>query len=327
MRNVNGRGRFRPTDWIPEYAVPEFPRDVAVDDFDQDGDPDLIIVCAEFDGFSMPDVLLLNDGTGHMTIGPLTLWDASSAVDTDDIDGDSYPDIYVASTFNCEDHCPPDEDSLLHNALPRPFEFLPPPPVPEPESSSDVILADFTGNGVADILVASVSPRGVHLFVNDGTGNFSEASETNLPHDSTSLTPQRFDAGDIDGDGDLDVVGGVSEPSTLNQLWINDGAGLFSAVPDAFPANEWNLNLALFDADGDSDLDLLDVGEKDLLYLNDGNGSFSQGGSLPPRVGGWVADIAAGDVDGDGDMDLLLGVHGYDRLWINDGSGSFVQAN
>jgi len=94
---------------------------------------------------------------------------------------------------------------------------------------------------------------------------------------------------------------------------------------------------ALFDADGDGDLDALIVGATPLpgctrevagtqLFRNDGRGRFSPWGDGWPAHGlGYGMGVAVGDVDGDGDRDLFLANFGASRLLRNDG-GRFVDA-
>ncbi len=92
---------------------------------------------------------------------------------------------------------------------------------------------------------------------------------------------------------------------------------------------------ALFDADGDADLDLYlvqsgrleDDGsppEIDRFYLNQGGGRFRNAtagsGAEDPRYG---MGAACGDVDNDGDTDLFVTNVGRDTLLANEGSGRF----
>ena len=96
---------------------------------------------------------------------------------------------------------------------------------------------------------------------------------------------------------------------------------------------------ALFDADGDGDLDAYLIRGHDLdgspdpttstnrFYLNDGNGHFTDG-TANAGLGdaGYGTGVAVADIDGDGDLDLYLANLGQDRLFINDGTGRFTIA-
>ena len=87
-------------------------------------------------------------------------------------------------------------------------------------------------------------------------------------------------------------------------------------------------SVALGDVDGDGDLDLVfgnwgPAGGQNLLFLNDGKGSFTDATAsrLPKDSDGTYA-VAVGDVDGDGDLDLVFGNWGtlflqQNRLYLN----------
>ena len=93
--------------------------------------------------------------------------------------------------------------------------------------------------------------------------------------------------------------------------------------------------VALFDADGDEDLDLFFVQGADLrdpsadlggdqLWLNRGDGTFTDGteaAGIDEHRFGMGATV--GDADGDGDLDLFVTNVGQNVLWVNDGAGRF----
>ena len=117
-------------------------------------------------------------------------------------------------------------------------------------------------------------------------------------------------AGDLDGDGDVDLVvtnfGG-------DVVLINDGAGRFSARPLDLqaPARAWSSSAALADADGDGDLDLYVAG-----YLD-----------YDPEHNLFCGEPARGDQPerrDHCDPSMFAGAH--DRLFLNDGAGRFADA-
>jgi len=92
--------------------------------------------------------------------------------------------------------------------------------------------------------------------------------------------------------------------------------------------------VALFDKDGDGDLDLFMVQSGSLvrpeasdhrLYENDGSGRFldvTRASGITP--GGYGMGVAAADYDADGDVDLYITCVGPNRLLQNDGGGRFT---
>ena len=127
--------------------------------------------------------------------------------------------------------------------------------------------------------------------------------------------------GDVDGDGDQDFFLGGAK-GQAGQLFVSDGAGAFSKkeVPvfDRWMESE-DMGVVFFDCDGDGDLDLFVAHGSseeapghssycDQLFLNDGQGNFSEApdGTIPklPMSSG---PVACADVDRDGDLDLFVG--------------------
>jgi hypothetical protein len=165
------------------------------------------------------------------------------------------------------------------------------------------------------------------LYQNDGTGRFTDVTVSFLPIESDAT--QALALGDVDGDGDVDlVVGNIGQ----NRLHLNDGSGWFTdATAARLPVDDdETVALALVDVDGDSDRDLIVVNEgyeqHIKLYLNDGAGAFTDAtaGRMPAFCG---ASVAAGDVDRDGDTDVVVGrLNQQNLLLLNDGAGVFADA-
>ncbi|HET6202411.1 MAG TPA: VCBS repeat-containing protein [Planctomycetota bacterium] len=145
-----------------------------------------------------------------------------------------------------------------------------------------------------------------------------------LPWDATAST-NAVALGDVDGDGDLDLLLGNED---LDRLYLNGGLGLFRIAPSNLPAVvDDTYALALGDVDGDGDFDLL-LGNngQSRLYLNDGSGVLADATGQLPTLSDATRALALGDVDGDGDLDEFIGNIGQDRLYLNGGAGAFSNA-
>ncbi|MCK5944021.1 MAG: VCBS repeat-containing protein [Planctomycetes bacterium] len=140
---------------------------------------------------------------------------------------------------------------------------------------------------------------------------------------------------DVDGDGDLDLLGSPSHLIAGLALLRNDGGGVFIDVTAANLPTIWSgigaaSSVTAFDADGDGDVDLFATatGQPSVLLRNTGGGAFVIGQTIPVAFS--QRGSAAADFDGDGDVDVavcgaaLLGSR--DRVLLNDGSGQFPSA-
>jgi len=215
----------------------------------------------------------------------------------------------------------------------RQFRELPRLSLPaRTDPTSDVVLADVDGDGDLDLLTAN--PRNplqldfqTKLLLNDGNGRFSDGT-SGLPKDV--LSTNSVAPGDVDGDGDVDLVLAISDFATgaPNRLYLGNGKGQFTdATSGRIPkSSELTYHIRLADFDGDGDLDFVAANfQQDRLYANDGKGVFTDvtKPSLPTSTA-WTKDIATGDVDGDGDIDLVLASPARNRLYLNDGKGRFT---
>jgi len=138
--------------------------------------------------------------------------------------------------------------------------------------------------------------------LNNGAGALTAGQEIAVG----SGTSANAILGDVDGDGDLDVVGFANFSNTLT-LRLNDGTGKFGGTQQV-PLSASATQIALYDLDGDHDLDLLASANftgKVMVRLNDGTGGFSVGQEV--ALTSSLTSFTLGDADGDGDLDLLIG--------------------
>ncbi|MCA9996866.1 MAG: VCBS repeat-containing protein, partial [Anaerolineales bacterium] len=129
------------------------------------------------------------------------------------------------------------------------------------------------------------------------------------------------DVGDIDGDGDLDIVfaNGNEQTSEPNQIYLNDGLGNFELywqqpISEARPSGD----VALGDYDNDGDLDVVFGNHgvnNDQLYRNDYPQGFQKVWESDTRVS--TSSVTWGDLDGDGDLDLFIATQSYYVVYEN----------
>ncbi|MCU0867691.1 MAG: VCBS repeat-containing protein [Planctomycetes bacterium] len=314
-------------------------------DLDGDGDIDLI-------GFDGTQRTRRNDGSGNFTavgsVPLLTQQPWRTPQHAIDLDGDGYRELLSLDT-----HCRPvvlrhGGDFVFTDVAAAWFEAQVPTAV-------DYVWAaaawfDVDGDGDVDCITGGAEGRSTssttvgippRLYLDAGSApgpRFVEATKTLFPRLQYDGTPAA--AGDVDGDGDADLVFGG--------LWLQGSDGRYVPGPALPPATGFSflpINgpglLRDFDGDGDLDLFLTDGPGRGMpasglvprLCRNDGNGSFT-GVALPPSTFTVGTACAAGDVDGDGDLDLVLGGRSPDfdntgvRLILlrNDGNLVFADA-
>lgn len=217
-------------------------------------------------------------------------------------------------------------------------------------------VLDYDGDGLLDLyLIDGTHPKegGNRLFRNRGQFTFEDVTER------AGVRGHAYGMGcavaDYDGDGHPDLY--VTNYGT-NILYRNRGDGTFEDVTSraGVAGGGWSTVAAFFDADGDGDLDLYVgryvrftekskqlcgrmgvmvgcdpaeyVAEPDLLYLNQGNGTFREGaaqaGLRDPN--GRALGVLVDDYDGDRRPDLYVANDGSgDYLFHNEGAGHFKE--
>ncbi|GGF03992.1 FG-GAP-like repeat-containing protein [Hymenobacter cavernae] len=191
---------------------------------------------------------------------------------------------------------------------------------------TSIALGDIDGDADLDLLVgATIGVGTVNLLLNDGTGRFTE----NFSQAVTARNPTELTLGDIDGDGDLDLLALYGAGNIVN-VALNNGNGSF-ASPQGVAVGSSPSRLVLGDVDGDNDLDIITASASTKtvgVRLNNGSGAFSNGSTL--TLANSPLALRLGDVDGDSDLDLLLtsgnGTTGGVSVRLNNGTGTFSGA-
>jgi hypothetical protein len=196
--------------------------------------------------------------------------------------------------------------------------------VPGLEGPNQIHNADYNNDGVLDFYFADTGTGSMDgqvdsYFLSQPDGTWLESSDTHLSHSNFEVWDHGAATGDIDNDGDMDIV--ITEANRYERgtsFWclMNDGTG-YLKKRKCGGSNAFGLELA--DMDGDGDLDALVGGhEKEYsnpnnngftgIVWNDGNGNFSQKTKVQyyKKKYNTIPEISASDLDNDGDLDIVI---------------------
>lgn len=300
----SGNGSFAATTLVP------LPMVLQASSADLDGDGRTDIVASNEDGV-LSTLFAYQDGSFPTGFG-LTPVAATPSLVLANVMGDVRPEMIVTTR-------PGDASGVVrvfenqgNGTRGQYLDYTAPAP-------SQAAPVDLNHDQLLDLAVAG---DGVNVLINQGSG-----FATPVPYgDRLTLgTPEKIAAGDLNGDGEPDLVvldhPDFADSGATNDglgVLLNQGDGTFGAlVKYPLPLNpRVATGLVLVDLNGDQALDVAAVSMSARgIFLNDGKGKLS-----PQPVASGSISISAGDVDGDGLADLLLA--GL-QLAHNQGQGSF----
>jgi hypothetical protein len=331
----NGNGTFGNE---TEYAVPEPPESVVIDDFHHSGKLD---IAAAIDGTTAYIALLTGDGKGNFGtpvisnngIFPSSAWNIASG----DVNGDGLPDLLITG--------PGYENSqiFLNNGD---GTFTPGQTVMENggfDSLVDGRLGDVNGDGCLDVVVADQFTE-AWVALGDCSGKFSAPVPVYMGVNNAAVR-----LADVNGDGHLDIItsafAGFSDArlgmygGDSISVALGDGEGNFSTARQ-YTGTGQAYSIGTADFTGKGTLDVV-TAESDsdtaTIYKNDGTGGFGfpQGiytgvlGAGAGSVNNPYSDLSFGDLNGTGKIDAFFvdeGLKGefYATSFLNDGTGKFT---
>ena len=289
----DGAGRFRMAPGSP-FKVGEGPNALVKADFNGDGRLDLAVA-----GKTIR--ILLGDGTGRFSPAagsPVQPVGEAVTLRTADLSSDGRPDL-VALTWG--------EDAgyalaILLNDGSGGFTVVQGPDIVGHPDSVSIALADFNGDGRADLALSRSNSSSLSIFPGNGAGGFG--SGVLVP---AGKGPGQLAAADFNGDGKQDlcvfVKGGLA-------ILLGDGTGAFRPAPSSpLKAAKDGYALAIADLNGDGKPDLAYADPNPgtgaaVVLLGDGAGGFRPA-AFSPFYAGWPGTLVAADLNGDGRTDLL----------------------
>jgi hypothetical protein len=269
------------------YAGQPLPVGIDNGDFNDDGDPDIVVANWEAEEVNV----LLGDGNGGLGAPTaIDIGDITNSVGAGDIDGNGRTDIIasVANTYGV--------------AVVRSYEdgYGAVEWVELDSPTTHAIFADVNHDGAPDLLATLNYPYQLSVALNDGTGEFE--AEKNF--DLSGLWPQWIYAEDMDGDGRVDVLTANQDGNV--EILLGSGNGQFgSAYKVEVGQNLQSVVAADFNMDGEIDIAASDQDYNTVIVMTaDGGGDYFKQKTF--AVGARPVSIRSADFNLDGVPDLAV---------------------
>lgn len=300
------------------------PRALVVDDFNNDGKPDVAVGSSSVSG--QITTLLGNGSGGFATPTNISTGRSVLSLASGEFNGDGNKDLLIGNEQNAGGEAA----VMLGNGAggfgPQKQFFIAPG---FSKRAIGVGTGDMNGDTKQDLILALTSAFGelqVVVMHGDGANNFTLASSSS----NASMFPQAMAVTDMNGDGKLDVVvTGIAGSGSVSIL-LGDGAGHLG-TPNNFnlASGPGALSVDDFNGDGKKDVAVTNPGDINVSVLfGDGAGNL---GSLSviSNVGNSPQGLVRGDFDGNGALDLVVvsSTPGTATLLLNQGTGTFVKTS
>lgn len=305
---------------IKNFAVGNSPFAVAIEDFNGDGNIDLVAANGGSDSVSV----LLGDDNGNFSPAKnIEVGNTPVSVTVADFNNDGISDIVTANQ-NDGNVSVLLGDGIGGFSSAQNFEVG--------DTPNSVAVADFNNDGISDLATANqgdpfTAPNerneNISVLLGDGAGGFSPAQNFDIGN-----TPFSIAVGDFNGDGISDLTtanGGLDNEGNGNvSVLLGDGAGSFSPA-QSFDIGDKNVPFSVkvgdFNNDGKDDLVTANSGNNVSLLLGDGIGGFSNPQRFTAETGFLGNSLTLGDFNGDGKKDLATVSFDEVSVLLGDGNG------
>ncbi|MDZ4752364.1 MAG: VCBS repeat-containing protein [Flavobacteriales bacterium] len=186
-----------------------------------------------------------------------------------------------------------------------------------------VAQGDFNEDGDLDVVVVNYLQGNLSLFMGNGNGTFDPQITM-----ANGNFPTEVEVADINGDNNADIIWCQNSGGVIVSM-LGNGNGTFQNMISS-AINAWDASyrqqFILADISDDGDLDAIindHDGDRIIVMIGDGNGSFSSAQTL--TTGNQPLDVEIGDFNNDGNPDIICGYaysENFITIFMNNGSGA-----
>jgi uncharacterized protein (TIGR03437 family) len=178
-------------------------------------------------------------------------------------------------------------------------------------------VADITGNGKSDLIVANQGAASLSILLGLGNGFFQPFTT-----EATGISPRALAVGDFNQDGRLDLAV-TNFASDSVSIFLGNGNGSFRLIGSLTAAGPSAVVTADFNGDGKLDLAVVETTSNSVsVFLGNGNGGFLS--FFTSAVGDRPVSIATADFNGDGRLDLAVANIASNNISILLGTGTGI---
>ena len=250
-----------------ELPLPGSPREVAIADFNRDGNADL--ACTLYEGSSVQIILGAGDGVNWQRFSGWDIGRGAQALAVADLNNDGRPDLVATNAIDGKVYVLYNQGSALA-ALSETYNVG--------QSPRNVIIGDFNHDRYPDFATINTDAGTVSIYFQNPTATAEPHFGNRVTVTGVGVSPRDIEAVDADGDGVVDLA--ISDYGENRLLVLkNDGAGHFPVAGRVRAESLFNpRTLAIGDYDED--------GRPDILVGNQRNGAvilFVNGTPFPGR--------------------------------------------
>lgn len=318
--SINAQIDFQPHITVDDTGGTNNPKSVFAADLDGDGDMDILSASQNDNKIAWYENTDGQGNFGPQQIISETLLNPYS-VFAADLDGDGDIDVLAASLLGDTIGWFENTDSEGNFGAYQIISTL-------TDGASSIYAVDADGDGDIDVFSTSGGDGKIAWYENmDGQANFGSQQVISSNFENVVY----LTSGDIDGDGDLDILSGKSgyEGSIV---WFKNADAQGNFVEQQIISTDVRFckSAVLADMDGDGDLDIAAISIRDsgtpaaIWFENtNGQGNFSNTSKLI-AVLNTTGTLFPSDFDNDGDIDIAVGAENSGLSWFkNNGNGSF----